>query len=72
MAYVLEKALPPLHIKPPLTRRRLDFYRKSFWFDTSKAADLVGVAPTTNFAAGAQLTLQWYLANGLLVAQTIA
>ena len=72
MAYILEKVLPPLHIKPPFTRRRLDFYRKSFWFDTSKAAALVGAAPSTSFAAGAQLTLQWYLANGLLVAQTIA
>jgi len=71
MAYVLEKLLPPLHVKPPLTRRRLDFYRKNFWFDTSKATALVGVAPSTSFAAGAQLTLQWYLANGLLVAQTI-
>jgi nucleoside-diphosphate-sugar epimerase len=71
IAYILEKALPPLHIKPPLTRRRLDFYRKSFWFDTSKAAQLIGTAPSTNFAAGAQLTLQWYAANGLLVAQSI-
>lgn len=71
IAYILEKALPPLHIKPPLTRRRLDFYRKSFWFDTSKADALIGTASSTSFAAGARLTLQWYAANGLLVAQTI-
>lgn len=71
MAFTLEKVLPPLHIKPPLTRRRLDFYRKSFWFDTSKAADLLAVAPSTSFAAGAKITMQWYLANGLLVAQSI-
>lgn len=71
MAFVLEKTLPPLHIKPPLTRRRLDFYRKNFWFDTSKANSLVGDIPHTTFAAGARMTLQWYLANGLLVAQTI-
>jgi len=72
MAFTLEKVLPPLHVKPPLTRRRLDFYRKNFWFDTSKATALVGVAPSTTFAAGAKMTLQWYLANGLLIAQTIA
>jgi nucleoside-diphosphate-sugar epimerase len=72
VAYALEKTLPPMHIKPPLTRRRLDFYRKSFWFDTSRAAALIGTTPSTNFAVGAQLTLEWYVANGLLVAQTVA
>ena len=72
MALALEKVMPPLHMKPPLTRRRLDFYRKNFWFDTSKSAALLGVAPATSFAVGAQQTLQWYLANGLLVLQSVA
>ena len=71
MAYVLEKSLPPLRIKPPFTRRRLDFYRKNFWFDTSKADSLLSDVPHTTFAAGAKMTLQWYLTNGLLFAQTI-
>jgi nucleoside-diphosphate-sugar epimerase len=72
MAFVLEKTLPPLRIKPPLTRRRLDFYRKNFWFDTNKALELIGEAPATSFAAGARMTLQWYLTNGLLVAHHIS
>jgi len=70
-ALVLEKLMPLVHLKPPLTRRRLDFYRKSFWFDTSKAATLTGAPPAVDFAAGAQITMQWYLANGLLVVQSV-
>jgi nucleoside-diphosphate-sugar epimerase len=72
VAFAMEKVMPPLHMKPPLTRRRLDFYRKSFWFDTSKSAALLGIGPATNFAIGAELTLQWYLANGLLVLQSVS
>lgn len=72
MAFALEKVMPPLHIKPPLTRRRLDFYRKNFCFDVSKGSALLGVAPSTSFTSGAQETLQWYLSHGLLELQSVA
>jgi nucleoside-diphosphate-sugar epimerase len=67
MAFALEKVMPPLHIKPPFNRRRLDFYRKNFWFDTGKAGALLGVSPATDFAVGAEATLHWYVTNGLLM-----
>jgi nucleoside-diphosphate-sugar epimerase len=72
IAFAFEKIMPPLHVKPPLTRRRLDFYRKNFWFDTSKAVALLGTPPATDFAAGVRETLRWYLANGLLSLPPIA
>lgn len=71
-AHVLESLLPLLNVKPPLTRRRLDFYRKNFWFDASKAAELTGAFPSVDFPTGASLTLQWYRANGLLLSQPAA
>ena len=71
-AHVLENLMPMLKLKPPLTRRRLDFYRGSFWFDASKAARLTGAEPAVDFSTGASLTLQWYRTNGLLVSQPAA
>lgn len=66
MAMVLEKILPPLHITPPFTRRRLDFFRSSFWFDTTRAFALLGFLPQVDFDAGARKTAEWYREKGLL------
>lgn len=53
-------------IQPPLHARRLDFFRKSFWFQTSKAGRLLGFEPTISFAAGVRDTLSWYSEAGYL------
>lgn len=66
MALVLEKVLPPLHISPPITRRRLDFFCTSFWFDTAKSGALLGFLPQVDFDAGAKKTAEWYREQGLL------
>lgn len=65
-AYVLETVCRPLHVQPPLHRRRLDFYRKSFWFSTAKAKRLLGFEPMIPFAVGARDTAGWYRTERLL------
>jgi len=65
-AVVLEKTLPPFGIQPPLHRRRLDFFRKSFLFSTAKARTLLKFSPTIAFQNGAAETAQWYRDGGYL------
>jgi dihydroflavonol-4-reductase len=65
-ALLFETTFSPLGLKPPLNRRRLDFFRKSFYFTTAKAQQLLGVTPQTNFADGAKRTAEWYTQNGML------
>lgn len=65
-AFMLEKTLSPLGIQPPLHRRRLDFFRKSFRFSTHSAEQLFGACGEISFAEGARRTSEWYRQNGLL------
>lgn len=65
-AGVMETTLPPLHIAPPLHSRRLDFFRKSFVFSTTRAQSLLGFQPAIDFRTGAADTVSWYRARGLL------
>jgi nucleoside-diphosphate-sugar epimerase len=63
-AAVLEAALRPLKIQPPLTQRRLDFFTKSFEFSTRKSQQLLGFVPQVQFAAGSAATVEWYREHG--------
>jgi nucleoside-diphosphate-sugar epimerase len=65
-AVVLEKTLGPLGIQPPLHRRRLDFFRKSFFFSQEKAASVLAFSPNTDFRQGVAQTAAWYKENGML------
>lgn len=65
-AVVMEKTLSPLGIQPPLHRRRLDFFRKSFVFSTAKARRLLGFTAAVPFAAGTVETATWYREQGYL------
>jgi nucleoside-diphosphate-sugar epimerase len=65
-AVLFEHSLPPFGIQPPLHRRRLDFFRKSFIFDTTKARTLLKFEPAIGFAAGASETAGWYRDAGYL------
>jgi dihydroflavonol-4-reductase len=65
-AVACEACLPPLGIRPPLHRRRLDFFRKSFRLGTQKAQKLLDFHPRVSFADGARLTAAWYRSNGFL------
>jgi len=56
----------PLGIEPPLFRRRVDFYRKSRAFDTTRARRELGYNPTVSLKAGIQQTAAWYREQRLL------
>ena len=62
----MENTLGRVGIQPPLHRRRLDFFRKSFYFSRQKAESLLGFIPKTDFHEGVAETAAWYKANGLL------
>jgi nucleoside-diphosphate-sugar epimerase len=65
-ALAMEGTLKPLGIQPPLHRRRLDFFRKSFVLSTAKARRVLDFAPRMPHAAGALTTANWYRDQGLL------
>lgn len=69
LARVMETVLPPLRIQPPLHRRRLDFFTKSFVFSTSKVQSVLGFQPEIDFLSGVEDTARWYRAHGLLSAR---
>lgn len=64
LARVLELALRPFGVQPPLHRRRLDFFRKSFRLDATKARETIGFSPRIGFVEGARRTAEWYRQKG--------
>lgn len=66
LAWMMETALRPLGIQPPLHRRRMDFFRKSFSFSTNRASELLGFIPQFSFKQGVAETARWYIDMGLL------
>jgi nucleoside-diphosphate-sugar epimerase len=65
-AVLMEKTLRPLGIQPPLHRRRMDFFRKSFFFSREKSSRLLQFEPKTDFAQGVAETARWYQEQGYL------
>jgi nucleoside-diphosphate-sugar epimerase len=55
-----ELLFKPLGLSPPLYRRRVDFFRKTRWFDISKAKTDLGFLPNTELRTGIKLTADWY------------
>jgi nucleoside-diphosphate-sugar epimerase len=66
LATMLETGLRPLGIQPPLHRRRMDFFKKSFTLSHDKASHLLGFTPKCSFAEGVKETAMWYRSNGYL------
>lgn len=65
-ATVLELGLRPLGIQPPLHRRRLDFFRKSFTLSSDRARAAFGFDPQVDFAEGVRRTADYYEKMGFL------
>ena len=65
-AVALETVCRPLGIQPPLHRRRMDFFVKSFRFDPAHAREKLGFEPRIDFRTGTRQTAQWYEEQGLL------
>lgn len=65
-AAVTEGVLRPLGVQPPLHRRRMDFFRKSFAFSGEEARSLLGWKPEVELDEGMRATARWYRDQGLL------
>jgi len=66
VAWVLESTMRPFGLQPPLHRRRMDFFRKSYEFSLARARELLGYAPAVEFSEGARRTAAWYREQGML------
>jgi nucleoside-diphosphate-sugar epimerase len=66
LAILMEKTMRPLGLQPPLHRRRLDFFRKSFYFSLDKSRKELGFTPRVSFAEGSRLTARAYEESGVL------
>lgn len=64
--FLCELLCKPFGINPPLYRRRVDFFRKTRSFDTSKAKAELGFSAKTDLRMGLGRTAEWYSANGYL------
>jgi nucleoside-diphosphate-sugar epimerase len=64
-AAALEGVLRPLGIQPPLHRRRMDFFRRSFAFSLDEASAL-GYKPRVGLDEGMRSAARWYAQQGLL------
>ncbi len=65
-AALTEALCRPTGIQPPLHRRRMDFFRKSFAFDGADARAALGIAPRVDLAEGIRRTAEWYVDRSLL------
>jgi len=66
VATVMENILRPMGIQPPLHRRRMDFFRKSFLFSLDKSKKILGFEPKKSFYDGVKETANWYKQAQLL------
>ena len=68
-ATVMEWMARPLSIQPPLHRRRMHFFTKSFEFSGDRARALLGYQPRVGFREGVTRTAEWYRTMGLMDAR---
>jgi nucleoside-diphosphate-sugar epimerase len=66
LAAATETTLRPLGIQPPLHRRRMDFFKKSFVFSQEHARTVLGFVPQYGFREGVAETAKWYAEKGYL------
>jgi len=66
VATVMEFLLRPLGIQPPLHRRRMDFFKKSFVFTQNDANRELNFVPRYSFEDGVKETISWYTDQGSL------
>jgi nucleoside-diphosphate-sugar epimerase/SAM-dependent methyltransferase len=66
LATIAEKVLRPIGIQPPIHRRRMDFFKKSFTFSYEKALNILGFVPKVDFRQGVLETAKWYKEMGYI------
>ena len=57
---------PLLGMKPPIYRRRVDFYTKDRKFDNHKVRELLGYTSKMDNETGLEQTVRWYQKQGLI------
>lgn len=62
----VERVCIPLRVKPPIFRRRVDFFTKSRAFSIEKARQQLGFEPFMSLRDGIKETVHWYRQNGYL------
>jgi nucleoside-diphosphate-sugar epimerase len=55
-----------LGIQPPIHRRRMDFFKKSFLFSQEQSQRILGYVPQVSFKEGVAETAKWYRAIGYI------
>jgi nucleoside-diphosphate-sugar epimerase len=63
-ALLCEAVYKPLHVDPPLFRRRVDWFRQNRSFSIEKARNQLGYAPKVGLPEGLARTAQWYREQG--------
>lgn len=63
---ICETVCTPLGLKPPIFRRRVDFFTKSRYFDPSKAMRELGFRPAQPLEKEIKDTIDWYRAHSWL------
>ncbi len=66
IATFVEKLLRPIGVQPPIHRRRMDFFKKSFTFSQEMASRVLGFTPKVDFRQGVLETANWYKKMGYL------
>jgi nucleoside-diphosphate-sugar epimerase len=66
LAAMTEDACGLLGVKPPIYRRRMDFYRNDAGFDCSRAFDVLGWRPAVDLDEGFGRTIASYRSEGLM------
>ena len=66
LAAACEAVCKPLHISPPLYKRRVAFFTKDRRFNTRKLHEVLGFTPRYTDEQGLRATATWYLEQGWL------
>jgi len=65
-ADISSAVFPRLGLKPPIYRRRVDFYTKDRKFDNRKVRELLDYNSTMDNETGLEQTVRWYQKQGLI------
>ncbi len=65
-AWACETVCKPLHLEPPLHRRRVKFFKNNRAFSIDKARAMLNYAPQVGLLEGMRRTVAWYRENGYL------
>ena len=65
-ADVSSAIFPRLGLRPPIYRRRVDFYTKDRKFDNRKTRELLGYFSQKDYDTGFAETVEWYKEKGLI------